>query len=61
MIRSEGRSGGMALLWIRDVDVENKSFSSSHIDVIVMDPISRFKWRMIGFYRILETSLRKRS
>ena len=51
----------MALLWIRDVDVENKSFSSSHIDVIVMDPISRFKWRMTGFYRILETSLRKRS
>ena len=46
----------MALLWIRDVDVENKSFSSSHIDVIVMDPISRFKWRMTGFYRILEKS-----
>ena len=43
IIPSEGRSGGMALLWIRDVDVEIKSFSSSHIDAIVTDPILGFK------------------
>ena len=30
IIPSEGRSGGMALLWIKDVDVEIKSFSITH-------------------------------
>ena len=61
IIPSEGRSGGMALLWIRDVDVEIKSFSSSHIDAIVMDSISGFKWRMTRFYGNQETSLRRGS
>ena len=61
IIPSEGRSGGMALLWIRDMDVEIKSFSSSHIDAIVMDPISGFKWRMTGFYGNPKTSLRRGS
>lgn len=31
----EGRSGGLALLWHKDVDVSVCSFSKSHIDVIV--------------------------
>ena len=61
IIPSEGRSGGMALLWIRDVDVEIKSFSSSHIDAIVMDSISGFKWRMTRFYGNPKTSLRRGS
>ena len=30
IILSEGRSGGMALLWIKDVDVEIKSFSITY-------------------------------
>ena len=38
IIPSEGKSGGMALLWVRDLDVEIKSFSRHHIDAIVIDP-----------------------
>lgn len=60
IIPTEGRSGGMALLWVRDLDVEIKNFSRSHIDAIVIDPKSRFKWRMIGFYGNSEISLRKK-
>ena len=61
IIPSEGRSGGMALLWVRDLDVEIRSFSRYHIDAIVIDSKSRFKWRMTGFYGNPETSLRKES
>ena len=61
VIPSEGKSGGMALLWVRDLDVEIKSFSRYHIDAIVIDPKVGFKWRMTGFYGNSETSLRKES
>ena len=61
IIPSEDRSGGMALLWVRDLDVEIKSFLRSHIDAIVIDPKSGFKWRMTGFYGNPEISLRKES
>ena len=59
IIPSEGRSRGMALLWVGDLDVEIKNFSRSHIDAIVIYPKSGFKWRMIGFYGNSEISLRK--
>ncbi|XP_030939895.1 uncharacterized protein LOC115964782 [Quercus lobata] len=61
IIPSEGRSGGMALLWVRDLDVEIRSFSRYHIDAIVINSKSGFKWRMTGFYGNPETSLRKES
>ena len=61
IIPSEGKSGGVALLWVRDLDVEIKSFSRHHIDAIVIDPKEGFKWRMTGFYGNSETSLRKES
>ena len=61
IIPSEGKSGGMALLWVRDLDVEIKSFSRYHINAIVIDPKAGFKWRMTGFYENLETSSRKES
>ena len=49
IIPSEGKSGGMALLCVKDLHVEIKSFSRHHIDAIVIDPKVGFKWRMTGF------------
>ena len=61
ILPSEGKSGGMALLWAGDLDVEIKSFSRHHIDAIVIDPKTGFKWRITSFYGNSKTSLRKES
>ena len=61
IIPSEGKSGGMTLLCVRDLDAEIKSFSRYHINAIVIDPKVGFKWRMTGFYGNPKTSSRKES
>lgn len=50
IVPSEGKSGGLALLWKQYADVLVKSCSNSHIDVVVLDPSTNKKWRAIGFY-----------
>lgn len=37
-VSSVGQSGGLALLWRKDVDVGLMSFSSNHVDVEVKLP-----------------------
>ena len=56
-----GRSGGLALLWAREVDLEIKNFSNNHIDATITEPSNNFKWRLIGFYGHLETQQRYKS
>ena len=46
----QGRSGGLALLWMREINLEIKSFGSHHIDAIITKESSNFKWRLTGFY-----------
>ena len=46
----QGRSGGLTLLWMREINLEIKSFGSHHIDAIVIEENSNFKWRLTGFY-----------
>ena len=50
-----GRSGGLALLWTREVDIEIKSYSKNHIDVVVKEQGSNLCWRLTGFYGHPET------
>ena len=61
IIPSNGRSRGIALLWEKDLDVELKSYTRNHIDAVVTDPRSGFKWRITGFYGNPDTHQRKES
>ena len=61
VVPSEGKSGGIALLWIREMEVEIKSFSRSHIDAIVTDHSLYLKWRLTGFFGNPDANLRRES
>ena len=56
-----GQSGGLALLWAREVDLEIKSFSKNHIDATITEHSNNFKWRLTGFYGHPETHRRYES
>ena len=58
-VPSLGRSGGLALLWTRETDLEIKSFGYYHIDAIVTEANSNFKWRITGFYGHPQAHLRQ--
>ena len=49
------------MFWRRKVDLEIKSFLRHHIDVVVTEEGTGFKWRIIGFYGHPETHRRKES
>ena len=49
------------MLWRRETVLEIKSYSKHHIDAVVTEGGSGFKWRITGFYRHPETHLRKES
>ena len=61
IVPSFGRSGGLALLWRRDVKVEIQGYLGSYIDAIVTNLESEFKWRITGFYGHPETHRRRES
>ena len=58
-VPSLGRSGGLALLWTRETDLEIKSFGCYHIDAIITKANSNFKWRITGFYGHPQAHLRQ--
>ena len=58
-VPSFGRSGGLALLWTRETDLEIKSFGRFHIDAIITEANTNFKWRITGFYGHPQTYLRQ--
>ena len=47
-VDAKGFSGGLALLWKKDIDISLNWFSSSFIDVTVYRNGS--PWRLTGFY-----------
>ena len=61
VVPSEGKSGGIVLLWIREVEVEIKSFSRFHIDAVMTDHSLDLSWRLTGFYGNLDINLRRES
>ena len=58
IVPSDGRSGGLALLWREGTLIDFKSCSNSHIDVVVRDSPSAKPWRVTGFYGHLDTNKR---
>ena len=48
-VPSDGRSGGLAMLWREGTDVRFKSCSNSHIDVEVYENPSSSPWRATSF------------
>ena len=60
VIPSHGRSGGLALLWRKEITVDVQSYLDRHIDAIVTED-SGFKWRITGFYGNPEVHRRKES
>ena len=61
IVPSKGKSGGITLLWVKGLDVKIKSYTRSHIDAIVTDPMSGFRCRIIGFYGNPDTNQRRES
>jgi exonuclease III len=62
VIKSEGLSGGLLLLWRQDVTVEELSKSRSHIDVLLScDRLKITQWRLTGFYGEPHRERRKES
>ncbi|XP_075659107.1 uncharacterized protein LOC142628973 [Castanea sativa] len=58
IIPSDGRSGGIALIWKEGIDIRFKSCSNSHVDVVVHGVLSPDPWRAIGFYAQPDSSKR---
>jgi exonuclease III len=55
-IPSEGKSGGLALLWRQGYEVVINSYSKYHIDSVVKVKTTDDIWRVTGFYGHPETS-----
>ena len=49
-VDSRGRSGGVALLWDKAINVSLLSCSSHHIDVSIQDVGGSIAWRFTGVY-----------
>jgi hypothetical protein len=61
-VKSVGASGGLALFWNNDSEVSLKSYSSTHIDVMVRNSLTgQGQWRFTGFYGQSARSARRRS
>lgn len=50
VIDNRGFSGGLALIWKSNLDVELVSYTQWHISMQVTRPIDCKKWIFIGFY-----------
>lgn len=55
---SDGRSGGLAMLWKEGFEVWFKSSSNTHIDVVVCEGNGAKPWRVTGFYGHPDASMR---
>ena len=61
IVPSDGKSGGLALLWKEGTNVWTQKYSNSHIDVVVTDTTSNMRWRATGFYGHPDTQKRHMS
>lgn len=61
VVNPTGRSGGLALLWLNDYNIEIFNFSKSHINVLIKDVGGIEKWKSTGFYGQPDTAKRRES
>ena len=50
VVPSNGRSGGLALLWKDEIKVELLTYSLNHIDVLVSEGRGLGRWHLTSFY-----------
>lgn len=53
--------GGIVMLWKKELKVEIMGYTGNFIDAIIIDELSKFKWRITGFYGQSKTHRRKES
>ena len=58
---SDGRSGGLAMLWKEGTEVSFKSCLNGHIDVVVCEGAGAQPWRATGFYGHSDAGMRHSS
>lgn len=61
IVPSDGQSGGIAMLWKKDINLNIMGYSKNYIDAIIIEQLSGFKWRITGYYGHPETHLRHES
>ena len=49
MVPSIRRNGGLALLWMEEIELHVQTFTLNHIDALIMDDPAN-PWRLTGFY-----------
>ena len=57
-VKSDGRSGGLAMLWKEGFDVRLKSCSNTHIDVVMCEGNGAQLWHATGFYGHPDSGMR---
>ncbi|KAL0367264.1 UNVERIFIED_CONTAM: putative mitochondrial protein [Sesamum radiatum] len=60
-VSAQGRSGGLCLLWKKDISVSLLSYSMNHIDVQVHSTDGLSDWRLTGFYGNPDQNMRSHS
>jgi hypothetical protein len=55
-----GKGGGLAVFWLRGIDVVLRNFSDNHIDVDVCED-DGYKWRFTGIYGFPQTEDRHKT
>lgn len=58
-VPSDGKSGGLAILWKEEINLQIRSFSMGHINTTIKE--DNGWWRFIGFYGNPITNKRKDS
>jgi hypothetical protein len=61
VVDCHGRSGGLALLWNSETNIEIQNFSRRHINAIVHDAHTGKAWKFTGFYGNPEPAKRSES
>ncbi|XP_023914161.2 uncharacterized protein LOC112025716 [Quercus suber] len=59
VVPSDGKSGGLAMMWRKGTEIRLKSCSNSHIDVVVEGMADQAPWRATSFYGHPESGKRK--
>jgi exonuclease III len=56
-----GKSGGLALLWESDFDIEIQNFTRRHINAVIRSPMNAEQWKFSCIYGHPETAKRHES
>ena len=60
IVPRRNRGGGLAFLWMDELNLHIRTFSPRHIDAMINPRIDN-AWRFTGFYRALEVANREDS